>query len=188
MDSTWTVWIDSSQNSPGLAGLWCIWVTSVTPITKKGNYISSDAHFSWHQEYPGHMIYPSFLIEKNEKYWKKCGTSQFMSFLFLEKKLSHLMHNFLGIENTIATWSTLLSLLQKMQNSGKNALHIFLGIKNILVTWSTLLSLLRKMQNTGKDAVHLNLCNFSFGKTSSHLMRNFLGIKNTIVTWSALVM
>ena len=78
-------------------------VTSVTPITKKGNYISSDAHFSWHQEYPGHMIYPSFLIEKNEKYWKKHVTSQFMLFLFLEKKLSHLMHNFLGIENILVT-------------------------------------------------------------------------------------
>jgi len=108
MDSTWTVWIDSSRNSPGIAGLWHISLTSVTPITKKGNYISSDAHFSWHQEYPGHMIYPSFLIEKNEKYWKKCGTSQFMLFLFLEKKLSHLMHNFLGIENILVTWSTLV--------------------------------------------------------------------------------
>src|SRR6266705_3342772 len=95
---TWNSWIvmhlsDTSHIS----------VTLVTLITKKGNYISSDAHFSWHQEYPAHMIYPSVLIEKNAKYWKKCGTSQFMLFLFLEKKLSHLMHNFLGIENIVVT-------------------------------------------------------------------------------------
>ena len=50
--------------------------------------ISSDAQFSWHREYTSHMIYPSFLIEENEKYWKKCGASQFMQFLFWENTIS----------------------------------------------------------------------------------------------------
>src|SRR6266704_2394364 len=48
--------------------------------------ISSGAQLSWHQEYTGHMIYPSFLIDKNAKYWKKYGASSFMSFLFVKKK------------------------------------------------------------------------------------------------------
>jgi hypothetical protein len=47
----------------------------ITPVTisKKGNYISSDAHFSGFLEYTGLMIYGSFLIEKNAKYCKRCG-------------------------------------------------------------------------------------------------------------------
>ena len=42
-------------------------------ISKKGNYIPSDAHFAWHPGYIDHMIYACFLIEKNEKYSKKHG-------------------------------------------------------------------------------------------------------------------
>jgi hypothetical protein len=45
----------------------------VTPVTisKKGNYISSDAYFPGLSEYPTPMIYGSFLIDKNAKYSKK---------------------------------------------------------------------------------------------------------------------
>jgi hypothetical protein len=43
-------------------------------ISKKGNYISSDAPFSGLPEYTCPMIHGSFLIEKNGKYSKKCGS------------------------------------------------------------------------------------------------------------------
>jgi hypothetical protein len=54
-----------------------IMVTPVT-ISKKGNYISSDVHFSGLSEYASPMIYTSFLIQKNAKYSKKCdGAKKF---------------------------------------------------------------------------------------------------------------
>jgi hypothetical protein len=46
-------------------------------ISKKGNFISFDAHFSGLSEYVGPVIYTSFLIEKNAKYSKKCSTEKF---------------------------------------------------------------------------------------------------------------
>jgi hypothetical protein len=52
-----------------------ITVTSVTR-SKKGNYISSDAHFSGLSEYASPMIYNSFLIEKNAKYSKKHNSAK----------------------------------------------------------------------------------------------------------------
>jgi hypothetical protein len=71
----------------------------VTPVTisKKGNYISSDAYFSWLSEYTTPMIYGSFLIEKNAKYSKKCGA---ISTFFLQIPFfsSHLIQNCPGIE------------------------------------------------------------------------------------------
>jgi hypothetical protein len=54
----------------------------VTPVTisKKGNYISSDAYFSGLSEYTTPIIYGSFLLEKNVKYSKTGGaTSTFFS-------------------------------------------------------------------------------------------------------------
>jgi hypothetical protein len=56
-----------------------ITVTHVT-LSKKGNYISSDAHFSGLSEYPSPMIYNSFLIEKNAKYSKKAMVQNFLGF------------------------------------------------------------------------------------------------------------
>ena len=47
-------------------------------ICKKGNYILSDAHFSGHQEYTSHMIYASFLIEKNVKCLKKHSATEIL--------------------------------------------------------------------------------------------------------------
>jgi hypothetical protein len=42
-------------------------------ISKKGNYISSGAHFAGLPEYTSPVIYGSPLIEKSAKYSKKCG-------------------------------------------------------------------------------------------------------------------
>src|SRR6266704_1776653 len=113
--------------------------------------ISSDAQFSWHREYTSHMIYPSFLIEENEKYWKTCSASQFMQFLFWEKTISsdaqfswhqeypsHMIHPSFLIEENEKYWkkcgaSQFMSFLF-LENKLSHLVHNFLGIKNILVT------------------------------------------------------
>ncbi len=148
------------------------------------------------------MIYPSFLIEKNAKYWKKFGTYQFMSFHFLENKLSHLVHNCLGIKNILVTWSTLLSLLRKMQ---KNAAHLnlchFIFWKTNYLIWCTIIlasriywshdipffpywqkcKILEKIR-----CIFIYL--ISVLEKNYHLMHNFLAINNILVTWSTLHM
>jgi hypothetical protein len=76
---------------------------AVTPVTisKKGNYISSVAHFSAHPEYTSPIIYGLLLIEKKAKYSKKRGgvenkNSQNVIFS------SHLMQNCLAIQDILA--------------------------------------------------------------------------------------
>jgi len=49
-------------------------------ISKKGNYISFDAHFWGLSEYAGPVIYFSFLIEKNAKYSKKRDSAKNLRF------------------------------------------------------------------------------------------------------------
>jgi hypothetical protein len=69
-------------------------------ISKKGNYISSGAHFTGLPEYTSPVIYGSPLIEKSAKYSKKRGA--------VEKEnpkngifSSHLMQNSLAIQNML---------------------------------------------------------------------------------------
>jgi hypothetical protein len=56
-----------------------MYVTHVT-IAKKGNYISSGAHFSGLPEYTSPIIYGSPLIEKKAKYSKKCDAVEIFFF------------------------------------------------------------------------------------------------------------
>jgi hypothetical protein len=75
-----------------------MYVTHVT-IAKKGNYISSGAHFSGLPEYTSPIIYGSPLIEKRAKYSKKCGAVE----IFFSKSVLFdlIMQNYLAIQNML---------------------------------------------------------------------------------------
>jgi hypothetical protein len=71
----------------------------------KKEIILFGAHFLGLSEYASPMICTSFLIEKIEKYSKECSTVE---------NSSHLMQNCLAIQNMLAPYCIIPSLLGKI--------------------------------------------------------------------------
>ena len=76
---------------------------------KLHNHILYDAVLSWHQEYTSHMIYTSFLFEKNVKYSKEHGARKIYVLIIL----SCLIQNTFGINNILITCFLPFSSLRK---------------------------------------------------------------------------
>jgi hypothetical protein len=144
-----------------------ITVTSVT-ISKKGNYISSGAHFSGLLEYtsPG-----SPFIEKNVKYSKNI----LLKFLVTH---SHI-HTSPSLHHHTSHISVTPVTISKKGSYISSGAH-FSGLPEYTSPVIYGSPSLRKVQNTRKNAALLKKKFAKNGTFSSHLMQNSLAIQNML--------